>query len=141
MLLLQLSFKLTFEGDGLRTLTLAYKDFSDFDKDSKEDVEKELTLVSIVGIEDPIRPEVPDAVKECQRGLLINCSYLITKHCENAAGITVRMVTGDNILTAKNIGKKCGILTEDGMAIEGPEFQKLTDEEIDEIIPKLQVCK
>jgi P-type E1-E2 ATPase len=41
-----------------------------------------------------VRDEVPDAVRECQ-----------------GAGITVRMVTGDNILTAKNIGKKCGILT------------------------------
>ena len=43
-----------------------------------------MTCVCIVGIEDPVRPEVPDAIKQCQR-----------------AGITVRMVTGDNINTAR----------------------------------------
>jgi magnesium-transporting ATPase (P-type) len=49
------------------------------------------------------------------------------------------MVTGDNIVTAKKIAEEAGILTEGGLAMEGPEFDKLTDEEIDERLPNLQV--
>lgn len=55
------------------------------------------------------------------------------------AGLVVRMVTGDNILTAKKIAQECGILTADGVAIEGPAFRALTDEQKDELIPRLQV--
>lgn len=69
-----------------------------------------------------MRKEVPDAVEKCKK-----------------AGIMVRMITGDNLLTAKHIAKECGILTEDGLAIEGPKFRKMSENEIDEILPKLQV--
>lgn len=52
----------------------------------------------------------------------------------------MRMLTGDNILTAKSISKQCGILdADDQIAIEGPEFRKYSDEKIDEIIPRLRV--
>ena len=54
-------------------------------------------------------------------------------------GITVRMVTGDNITTAKAIARECGILTDDGIAIEGPVFREKSLEELLEIIPKIQV--
>jgi Ca2+-transporting ATPase len=56
-----------------------------------------------------------------------------------SAGVTVRMLTGDNLLTAKNIASRCGILTEKGIALEGPFFRKLPKEELDKIIPNLQV--
>jgi len=52
------------------------------------------TCIAILGIRDVIRPEVPGAVSTCQ-----------------AAGIAVRMVTGDNIITAEAIAKECGILS------------------------------
>lgn len=114
---------------GLRCIAMAYRDFEVFDVSSTynenegdEPPEIKLTLVGIAGIEDPVRPEVPDAVKTCQN-----------------AGITVRMVTGDNILTARSIAKQCGILTGNGMALEGPEFAKMSDSEIDTILPRLQV--
>lgn len=77
--------------------------------------------MGIVGIKDPVRDEVPAAVKQCQK-----------------AGIVVRMVTGDNITTAKKIAEECGILT-DGIAIEGPTFRALTEAQLDKIIPKIQV--
>ena len=102
---------------GLRTLTLAYKDLDDSQVlpvagaggDDLDKLERDMTLVAACGIKDPLRKEVPDAVRRCQR-----------------AGITVRMLTGDSLLTAKNIARDCGILTRDGTAMEGADFRKLT---------------
>ncbi|ERN05168.1 hypothetical protein AMTR_s00053p00213400 [Amborella trichopoda] len=111
----------SFAGEALRTLCLAYKDMDEsFDGDVIP--MDDYTLVAIVGIKDPVRLGVKDAVQTCRN-----------------AGITVRMVTGDNINTAKAIARECGILTDDGIAIEGPEFQKKTQEEMEELIPKIQV--
>ena len=69
-----------------------------------------MTCICVVGIQDPVRPEVPDAIKQCQR-----------------AGITVRMVTGDNINTARAIATKCGIIKpgDNSLVIEGKEFNRL----------------
>ncbi|XP_068459394.1 plasma membrane calcium-transporting ATPase 1-like isoform X2 [Clinocottus analis] len=122
--------------DGLRTICLAYKDFAA--ADGEPDWEDEtrvlsgLTCIAVVGIEDPVRPEVPEAIRKCQR-----------------AGITVRMVTGDNINTARAIAVKCGILQpgEDFLCLEGKDFnQQIRDElgeiqqeRIDKIWPNLRV--
>ncbi|KAI9217488.1 hypothetical protein BC828DRAFT_391053 [Blastocladiella britannica] len=81
-----------------------------------------LVLVGIVGIEDPVRPGVPEAVETCQR-----------------AGIFVRMVTGDNIATARAIAIKCGIYQQGGVVMEGKHFRKLSPDAMDNIIPRLQV--
>ena len=78
-------------------------------------------------LQDPVRQEVPDAVAVCKR-----------------AGITVRMVTGDNVHTASHIARECGILMEGGLALEGPTFRGMTEGELIPILPKLQVplqCK
>eukprot|EP01113_Clastostelium_recurvatum_P039556 TRINITY_DN604_c1_g1_i5.p1 TRINITY_DN604_c1_g1~~TRINITY_DN604_c1_g1_i5.p1 ORF type:complete len:1175 (-),score=467.74 TRINITY_DN604_c1_g1_i5:38-3562(-) len=83
---------------------------------------KDLVLVGLVGIKDPVRQGVPEAVKECQK-----------------AGIMVRMLTGDNVLTAQSIARECGILTEGGVALEGPKFREMSEAEMDEVLPKLQV--
>ncbi|KAJ1548215.1 Calcium-transporting ATPase 10, plasma membrane-type [Nowakowskiella sp. JEL0078] len=111
--------------EGLRTLALAYRTVSkkpvDQEKDDSSLLEKDLILIGIVGIKDPVRKEVPGAVAECQK-----------------AGLTIKMVTGDNRLTASKIARECGILT-DGIVMEGPEFAKLTDEQRLKIIPNLQV--
>lgn len=72
--------------------------------------------------QDPVRKEVPDAVAVCKR-----------------AGIFVRMVTGDNVHTASHIARECGIMMEGGLALEGPTFRKMTEEELIPILPKLQV--
>ena len=79
-------------------------------------------LTGHVPMQDPVRKEVPDAVATCQR-----------------AGITVRMVTGDNVHTAKHIARECGILTEGGRAIEGPVFRSMPEEDLIPMLPKLQV--
>lgn len=99
--------------EGLRTICLAFRDFPagepEPEWDNENDIVTGLTCIAVVGIEDPVRPEVPDAIKKCQR-----------------AGITVRMVTGDNINTARAIATKCGILHpgEDFLCLEGKDFNR-----------------
>lgn len=110
---------------GLRALTLAYRDFDSARWNDNKDgngFEEDLILIGVVAIEDPLRPEVPDSVLQCQR-----------------AGITVRMITGDNILTARKIASDCHILTPDGTAMEGPAFEQLTDIEALNALTTLQV--
>uniref|UniRef100_A0A0D9XWQ9 Calcium-transporting ATPase n=1 Tax=Leersia perrieri TaxID=77586 RepID=A0A0D9XWQ9_9ORYZ len=111
----------SFASDALRTLCLAYREVDEID-DNADSPTSGFTLVAIFGIKDPVRPGVKDAVKTCM-----------------SAGITVRMVTGDNINTAKAIAKECGILTDDGIAIEGPDFRSKSPEEMRDLIPKIQV--
>lgn len=111
-----------FASEALRTLCIAYKDMGDKSSDGSNIPEENLTLIAVVGIKDPVRPGVKEAVQTCI-----------------AAGITVRMVTGDNINTAKAIARECGILTSDGLAIEGPDFRNKSPKEMQDIIPNLQV--
>ncbi|KAM6217726.1 plasma membrane calcium-transporting ATPase 4 isoform 1-T1 [Rhynchocyon petersi] len=120
--------------EGLRTICVAYRDFNDAEPvwDNENEILTELTCIAVLGIEDPVRPEVPEAIAKCKR-----------------AGITVRMVTGDNINTARAIATKCGILTpgDDFLCLEGKEFNRLIRNEkgeveqdkLDKIWPKLRV--
>ncbi|XP_061912000.1 plasma membrane calcium-transporting ATPase 1-like isoform X2 [Entelurus aequoreus] len=122
--------------DGLRTICVAFRDFpaeaGEPNWDKENDILSELTCIAVVGIEDPVRPEVPEAIAKCQR-----------------AGITVRMVTGDNINTARAIATKCGILlpNEDFLCLEGKEFNQhirndkgeVEQERLDKVWPKLRV--
>lgn len=119
----------------LRTIALLTKDFEQWppagaashDDPTQADFLKifeDMALIGIVGIKDPLRAGVPDAVLDCQR-----------------AGVVVRMVTGDNILTAKAIAQECGIYTPStgGVVMEGPVFRKLDEAEMTKVIPHLQV--
>lgn len=102
----------------LRTISLAYRDYETMPDLKRLD---SMTLIGVVGIQDPVRPGVPEAVRNASR-----------------AGITTRMVTGDNIMTARAIATECGILT-DGIVMEGPAFRRLSEEQLDRTIPLLQV--
>ena len=118
----------------LRTIGIVYRDFISWPppgvetvEDSPEEAEfedvfKEMVFLGVVGIQDPLRPGVKEAVAQC-------------KH----AGVFVRMVTGDNVGTAKAIAEECGIYTPGGVIIQGPEFRKLSTDEMDLMIPHLQV--
>ncbi|XP_062402288.1 plasma membrane calcium-transporting ATPase 4 isoform X2 [Sardina pilchardus] len=121
--------------NGLRTICVAYRDFPgevEPNWDAEAEILNDLTCIAVTGIEDPVRPEVPDAISKCQR-----------------AGITVRMVTGDNINTARAIATKCGILlpNEDFLCMEGKEFNRqirndkgeVEQERLDKVWPKLRV--
>ncbi|KAL3424469.1 calcium-translocating P-type ATPase [Phlyctema vagabunda] len=120
----------------LRTIGLVYRDFpswppagtqttADPSMAEFDAVFKDMVFSGVVGIQDPVRPGVPEAVAKCQH-----------------AGVKIRMVTGDNITTARAIAKECGIITNDedeDIVMEGPEFRKLTDEEMTAMLPKLAV--
>ena len=88
---------------------------------SLEAVEGELTLLLVAGIADPVRAAVPGAVAQCK-----------------AAGIKVRMVTGDNLVTAKFIARECGILV-GGECVEGRTWREMTDAQRAELAPRLDV--
>ncbi|GLD97584.1 hypothetical protein PINS_up006274 [Pythium insidiosum] len=125
-----------YASQGYRTLCLSYRDVdvaaSEISKWSDDDIEQDLTCVGIVGIEDPVRPEVPGAIENCKK-----------------AGITVRMVTGDNITTARSIAGKCGIIkpNDGSLVMEGYEFRNrvldasgnIIQSEFDKIWPRLRV--
>lgn len=111
-----------FACEALRTLCLAYVELENGFSPQNPIPVSGYTCIGIVGIKDPVRPGVKESVAICR-----------------SAGITVRMVTGDNINTAKAIARECGILTDDGIAIEGPEFREKNQEELLSLIPKIQV--
>jgi len=78
--------------------------------------------MAIVGIEDPLREGVQEAVANC-----------------NKAGVRVMMCTGDNMLTARSIAQQCGIYTAGGATMEGAPFRALSPDELKAIAPRLQV--
>jgi Ca2+-transporting ATPase len=122
-----------YASQSLRTIGLIYKDFTQWPPRGTEDpddlsVAKDLgallgdmTFLGVVGIQDPLRPGVPEAVAKARH-----------------AGVVTRMVTGDNIVTAKAIAVECGIYT-DGIVMEGPEFRLLSETDMDAVLPRLQV--
>jgi len=124
------AFKSQIEGyasQGLRAITIAYRDLEHSHwgpNQSGDGFEEDLIMIGILAIEDPLRVEVPDSVLKCQR-----------------AGILVRMVTGDNILTARKIATDCHILSSDSNAIamEGPDFANLSDPDAKSMLPNLRV--
>ncbi|KAI9093810.1 PMCA-type calcium-translocating P-type ATPase [Phlyctochytrium arcticum] len=109
----------------LRVILVAYKDVKSGDEGKHEEEGADLTsltLLALVGMHDPLRSDVPDAVSQCRR-----------------AHVTVRMVTGDNLTTAKAIASQCGIYTRGGVCLEGSAFRELSEDKLREVVPKLQV--
>ncbi|OXV11189.1 hypothetical protein Egran_01058 [Elaphomyces granulatus] len=118
----------------LRTLGLLYRDFGQWPPRAAATQEggrkfaifdavfSDMTVLGIIGIQDPLRPGVKESVLQCQR-----------------SGVSVRMVTGDNIRTAMAIARECGIYEAGGLAMEGPKFRGLTSAKRDQLIPRLQV--
>eukprot|EP01012_Entosiphon_sulcatum_P020576 TRINITY_DN254_c0_g1_i1.p1 TRINITY_DN254_c0_g1~~TRINITY_DN254_c0_g1_i1.p1 ORF type:complete len:1040 (+),score=198.37 TRINITY_DN254_c0_g1_i1:471-3590(+) len=110
---------------GNRTIGVAYLE-SHMNAFPEEEPEEQLIFLGVLGIQDPIREEVPGAVEMCRH-----------------AGITIRMVTGDNLKTAIAIAKKCGLYVEGkDLALQGPEFRELhqrSPEALKAILPKLRV--
>ncbi|GKT89299.1 calcium-translocating P-type ATPase [Colletotrichum tofieldiae] len=115
----------TYAKQSLRTIALIYQDFPQWPPHGVNanieghvdlgDILHDLVFAGVVGIQDP-------AVRKA-------------KH----AGVVVRMVTGDNAVTAQAIATECGIFTEGGLIMEGPVFRKLSIQQMNETLPRLQV--
>lgn len=108
-----------FAGEALRVLGFAYKDISDTDAD-EEEMENGMVFLGLQGMIDPPRDEVAGAVEDCR-----------------GAGIRVVMVTGDNLETAKAIGKQIGFDPEG--ALTGKDVEELSDEELQEVVENVEV--
>ncbi len=112
-----------FASQALRVLACAYKNHAAAPTDySPEALEHDLVFVGLVGMIDPVRPEVTEAVKQCV-----------------AAGVRPVMITGDHKDTAVAIAKTLGILEDASQAITGAELDKFSDEEFYELVAKYAV--
>lgn len=107
----------------LRVLAITYRDFDTLPEHiGAENIEKDLTFVGLVGMIDPPREGVKEAVATCKR-----------------AGIKTVMITGDHITTACAIAKELGILKMHDLALTGAELNKLSDEELEKNIMRYSV--
>lgn len=103
--------------NGLRVLAIAEKEVTGLTDYKVDEVEKDLTLLGLVAMMDPPRPEVQAAVEIAHN-----------------AGIRIIMITGDYGLTAESIAKKIGIIKGQGKIISGFELDGITDQELQNIV-------
>jgi Ca2+-transporting ATPase len=104
-------------GDALRILAVAQKPCA-----TLKDAERDMTLLGLVGMIDPPRPEARAAVRECEE-----------------AGIKVMMITGDHPLTAKAVAEELG-LSKDGRVVTGTELEAMDDEQLEREVESIEVC-
>ena len=110
-------------GDALRVLAMAYAEIDRLpDTVTPDTLERELVFVGMVGMIDPPRIEVKDAVEKCRR-----------------AGIKPVMITGDHKITAVAIARSLGIMTEGDRALTGMDVEKMSDEELQANVDKVAV--
>ena len=101
--------------DALRVIAIAYKDVEKLPREiNSETIENELTFVGLIGMIDPPREGVKEAVKTCRK-----------------AGIKTVMITGDHLQTAKAIAKELGILRKGDLAINGETLEKMSQQELE----------
>lgn len=109
--------------DALRVLAMAYKELDHEPTDEEmQNMEQDLIYVGMVGMIDPPRLEVKDAVDKCKK-----------------AGIKTVMITGDHKITAIAIAKSLGILENEEEALTGAELEKMSDEDLTKNIRKYSV--
>ena len=104
-----------------RVIAFAHKYVKELPKD-RADAESGMSFDGFVGIADPLRAEVYDAVRACK-----------------TAGIEVKMLTGDNIVTATAIAEELELLGEGGKAVEASYLENLSDEEFAKVLPSVRV--
>lgn len=118
---------ITYQERAMRTLGFAYQVLENDDTVIENDklIAGSLHFIGIAAIADPVRADVPNAVKECLN-----------------AGINIKIVTGDTPGTAKEIGRQIGLWSStdtDNNIITGPEFEELTDEQLLDRIEDLKI--
>lgn len=112
----------TYAKEGLRVIGFGTKTVRSKGEISRETAEKDLTFLGIIGIYDPPRPQAAHAVQEAKN-----------------AGVQPIMVTGDNELTALTIAKEVGLIENDEDVITGDELDKLSDDQLQEVIKKIRI--
>lgn len=112
-----------FTSESLRVIGIAMKPLSEIPANpNPEDIENDLIFVGVLGFDDPPRADAIEGIEIC-----------------NDAEIRTVMITGDNLLTAKAVARRIGILKDGTLAISGKELKELTDEELLENIEKYSV--
>ncbi|MBU5480936.1 calcium-translocating P-type ATPase, PMCA-type [Blautia sp. MSJ-19] len=112
-----------FQSKAGRLLAFAHKELDGpYDDEAQEDVEQGLIYDGFVVISDPLSPDVYESIRNCR-----------------SAGIEVKMLTGDNIRTARAIANELHMLDDDHIAVEASDIEKMTDEELKEALKKIQV--
>ena len=107
----------------LRVLAVGYKELDAVPEEpTSEELENGLTFMGLVGMIDPPRPEVRDAVGVCKQ-----------------AGIRPVMITGDHVVTASAIAADLGILREGDRSVTGPELDAMSETELDENVENISV--
>jgi len=110
-------------GKAMRNLGFAFKPLENFSPEMEvKEAEEGFVYLGMVGMIDPPRPEVYDAIEKCRK-----------------ANIGVIMVTGDHKITARAIGEELGVLGPEDKIIDGPEFDTLTGEELEEQIENIKI--
>ena len=112
-----------FQSKAGRLLAFAHKELdSKYNDEAQEELEQGLIYDGFVVISDPLSPDVYESIRKCR-----------------SAGIEVKMLTGDNIRTARAIANELYMLDDDHIAVEASDIEKLTDEELKEALKKIQV--
>ncbi len=108
--------------EGLRVIGFGVKIDGHSEHLSRRSLERDLTFLGFLGLYDPPRPEVANAVQKAHR-----------------AGIHVAMVTGDNELTAVSLAHEIGLVDKNDDVVTGEQLRSLTDDELSEILTKTRV--
>ena len=111
-----------FASEALRVLGIAYKDVSTLHEYTLESVEKSLVFIGLVGMIDPPREEVKEAVVKCRE-----------------AGIEVMIITGDQAITTKAVAEKIGLFKKGDVILTGDELDKMSDEVLDKYIGHVRI--
>lgn len=112
-----------FQNKAGRLLAFAHKELEgQYNDEEQDEVEQELIYDGFVVISDPLSPDVYESIRNCR-----------------SAGIEVKMLTGDNIRTARAIANELHMLDDDHIAVEAADIEKLTDEDLKEALKKIQV--
>ncbi len=105
-----------------RLLGFAHRVLDAYDDEPQEDIERDLVFDGFVVISDPLSPDVYDAIRRCRE-----------------AGIEVKMLTGDNIRTARAIANELHMLEDGNIAVEAADIEAMSDEELSDALGRIQV--
>lgn len=111
-----------FQDKAGRLLAFAHKELACFNGEKQQELEQDLHYDGFVAISDPLSPDVYDSIRDCRR-----------------AGIEVKMLTGDNIRTARAIAEELHMLKDGHLAVEASEIESMSDEELKKALPKISV--